>query len=227
MYIDPPELAEEIINSVVQHPGALPLLSFLLNEMFELWRRNRQQYEDRALNWEDYRRLGGVVGALQSKANALFDGSELHLQDALKIAMLRMAAFEAGNVAGRRVLKNELDFGNAGRNKDISTALDLLTEARLIVRGRDVNEEPFIEPAHDALVNSWGYLWDWIEEYGKENIMLLRQLNAPAVAYQKMRREDGSKEPGNVFTQETPLWKIDPRLPAVFEFYKKHPQLVF
>ncbi len=34
LYFEPPELVDELINEVVQMPGALPLLSFTLSEMY-------------------------------------------------------------------------------------------------------------------------------------------------------------------------------------------------
>ena len=56
---------------MIQSPGALPLLSYTLSELYEAYKNSGR--EDRALKQEDYEKLGGVMGALRSKADALYE----------------------------------------------------------------------------------------------------------------------------------------------------------
>ena len=70
LIFDPPELVDQIIGEVVQSPGALPLLSYALNELYEAYVRSGRS--DRALKQDDYDTLGGVMGALRTKADALY-----------------------------------------------------------------------------------------------------------------------------------------------------------
>jgi len=64
-------LVDKLINEVVQMPGALPLLSFTLSELFR--RYVRRPAEDRQLTVADYEVLGGVAGSLRRRATEIYD----------------------------------------------------------------------------------------------------------------------------------------------------------
>ena len=101
LIFDPPELVDQIIGEVVQSPGALPLLSYALNELYEAYVRSGRS--DRALKKEDYETLGGVMGALRTKADALYRNLATDTErDTMRKIMLRMVSVE-GELAGRRV----------------------------------------------------------------------------------------------------------------------------
>ena len=75
LYFEPPELVGKLIDEVGQMPGALPLLSFTLSELyiklFDRWMKDRST--DRALRIKDYEELGGVAGALTRRATQEYD----------------------------------------------------------------------------------------------------------------------------------------------------------
>ncbi|NEO95193.1 MAG: hypothetical protein F6K56_35365, partial [Moorea sp. SIO3G5] len=79
MYFQPHELVEQLIDEVADMPGALPLLSFALSELYlKYLRRQRQaQYSgitiDRALTQEDYLELGGVMQSLTQRADEEYE----------------------------------------------------------------------------------------------------------------------------------------------------------
>jgi hypothetical protein len=62
MRFEPPALVDRLVNEVVQMPGALPLLSFALSQMY-LNYLNRNS-DDRALTDADYEALEGACLAL-------------------------------------------------------------------------------------------------------------------------------------------------------------------
>ena len=107
LIFDPPELVDEIVGDVVQSPGALPLLAYALSELYEAYRASGR--EDRALRKTDYERLGGVMGALRSKADTLYQALEPAQQATMRKIMLRMVSVE-GDLAGRRVPMADLDY---------------------------------------------------------------------------------------------------------------------
>jgi hypothetical protein len=59
-------LVSNLVDEVGQMPGALPLLSFTLSELYvKLYKRwENPTYTGRTLLFEDYKNLGGVAGAL-------------------------------------------------------------------------------------------------------------------------------------------------------------------
>ncbi len=71
LYFEPPALVERIINEVVQMPGALPLLSFTLSELYLSYLKRGGN--DRLLTEQDYDELGGVAVALRNRANEEYD----------------------------------------------------------------------------------------------------------------------------------------------------------
>ncbi|MGH7495081.1 MAG: caspase family protein [bacterium] len=198
LIFDPAELVDEIINEVIQEPGALPLLSYTLSELYEAYVKSGRQ--DRALKKEDYDQLGGVMGALRTKADHLYHGLDPSHQRTMRKIMLRMVASE-GELAGRRVLMDELIYDDPTENQRVDTVIQKLVETRLVVKGQDtVREREFVEPAHDALVRAWKTLLDWIQAVGKEKIALQDRLKVQVQEYERLKRN------------ENVLWDNDPRL---------------
>ena len=171
LIFDPPELVDDIVGEVVQAPGALPLLSYALSELYEAYRVSGRQ--DRALTRADYERLGGVMGALRSKADAVYRSLDLPAQATMRKILLRLVSVE-GDLAGRRVPTADLDY-SPEENPRVAAVVERLVDARLVVRGQD-----YIEPAHDALVRAWKTLHGWIHEVGRDTLMLAERLGPEA-----------------------------------------------
>lgn len=169
---DPPELVDKIINEVIQAPGALPLLSFLLSELYL-----KCYQQGRKLTQTAYEELGGVIGALRSRADAIYESLDEAEKRSMRHLMLRMVSLEGGETASRRVLLEELEFSQEAENQRLQKIIQELAQARLIVQGKDISGQAYIEPAHDALVRAWGKLWEWIRQFGEDNIALQRRLN--------------------------------------------------
>ena len=185
MYFKPGSLVDTLVNEVAATPGALPLLSFTLSEMYIRY-VNRQD-DDRCLTEEDYAALGGVVGALRSRADEEYDALQPPLQLSMRRVMLRMVSFEGNNVARQRILRADLDYTNPAETQRVDTVVERLTEARLLVEGREADGEPYVEPAHDALVRAWDRLIDWIheEEESAHNLRYQQQLGRAATEWEK------------------------------------------
>lgn len=175
---EPPELVDQIVEDVVQSPGALPLLSYALSELYEAYRTSGRS--DRALTRADYERLGGVMGALRGKADALHDSLRAPQQDMLRKLMLRMVSAE-GDLASRRAARDDLSF-SPDEDALVEIVIQRLVDARLVVHGGD-----YIEPAHDALVRAWRKLHDWIHVLGREHLILVARLDPDADAYAATR----------------------------------------
>ena len=73
---------------MVATPGALPLLSFALSEMYI--RYVKRQSSDRAITQADYDALGGVVGALRARAEAEYEALDDAHMATLRRVMLRL-----------------------------------------------------------------------------------------------------------------------------------------
>jgi hypothetical protein len=191
LYFEPPELVGKLIDEVGQMPGALPLLSFTLSELYiklhDRWTKDNAT--DRALRIKDYEELGGVAGALTRRATQEYDNlvkefgeaSGKAYQATMRQVMLRMVTIEGGGVARRRVPESELVYPDAEENKRVAQVSDRLVKSRLLVKGQEIGE-PYVEPAHDFLVRGWDNLQKWIKEE-QVNLFLRQRLTIAANAW--------------------------------------------
>ncbi|HEY9833849.1 MAG TPA: caspase family protein [Stenomitos sp.] len=217
LYFEPPELVGKLIDEVGQMPGALPLLSFTLSELYaKLYERWKPGSTDRALRIKDYEELGGVAGALTRRATQEYDrlmedkdpedeyrggfGKQegKAYQATMKRVMLRMVAIEGGGVARRRVPESELVYPDPEENKRVAQVSDRLVKARLLVKGQETGKS-YVEPAHDFLVRGWDKLQGWIKEE-QGNLTLQQRLTPAASDWHKNERDTEY------------LWIRDPRL---------------
>ena len=193
LHFDPARLVDELINEVVQMPGALPLLSFVLSGLYlkcaERW---SEDSPDRALKQKDYEQLGKVNEALRYRANKAFNDLDEAGQRTLRNIMLRMVAFEGGELARRRVPRTELVYSEVEENERVEVILNLLIEQRLVIAGRSAEGE-YVEPAHDVLVRGWEKIAEWLKEeveVQRESSIRERLLNA---VFLKQVRKNGKK----------------------------------
>jgi WD40 repeat protein len=214
LHFEPYELVDELITEVIQTPGALPLLSFTLSELYDMYLRRqaraRQEGEtlDRSLTEDDYRALGGVVGSLRTRATEEYERlpDEAYRQTMRRI-MLRMVAVEGGELARRRVPRSELVYLDEAENRRVDEILGRLDAARLVVRGREEGGEPYVEPAHGALVRAWDKLLLW-KQAAEEYLPLQRRV---AQAAQEWDHAADEKARTGL------LWNNNPRLPQLQE----------
>lgn len=194
IYFEPPSLVDDLINEVVQMPGALPLLSFTLSELYMKYLGDRTR-TNRALTEEDYNELGGVAGSLTKRANQEYNKlveKDSAYKDTVQRVMLRMISLQGG-LARRQVPKSEFTYLKQEENARVETVIKSFSEARLIVESSNSQDEPCVEPADDVLVREWDKLLVWKKEE-LENLVLQKRL-IPAA-------NDWKKGTGNLWNEE-------------------------
>ena len=199
LYFEPPGLVDALVNEVVGVPGGLPLLSFTLAELYREY--IRRQADDRALLQADYDALGGVAGALRTRASDLHDRFDAPHRAGLRQLMLRSVATDGGELARRRVFTDEVEAIPDG--PDVAAAF---VSARLFVSGSVGEGEEarsFVEPAHDMLVIAWDLVHAWVDEAGGQ-LPVLREVWEATSTWLGLR----GRSPGAIAY----LWHQDPRL---------------
>lgn len=182
LYFEPPNLVDRLIDEVGQMPGALPLLSFTLSELYiqlyDRWRKEGK--DDRTLTIdEEFERKGGVAGSLTTQADRAYSNLEDEkLQTTMRRVILRMLTVEGWEVARRQVSDSELLYPDRAENERVKTIIDCLINTRLIVKEQG-EKEAYIEPAHDYLVRGWNKLQDWIKD-DREDLALQQSLTPAA-----------------------------------------------
>ncbi|WP_017749233.1 caspase family protein [Scytonema hofmannii] len=199
MFFQPDELVEQLIDEVADMPGALPLLSFALSELYLKYLKRQRDAQnkgitiDRALTQEDYQDLGGVIQSLTQRADeeyeALVKENPAYAQ-IIRQMMLRMVALGGGELARRRVPLSELEYPQQ-KNHFVKEAIERFTNARLLVKGEDAEGNPYVEPAHDALVRGWQKLLAWKQE-DEESLILQRRLTPSAMEWKMLESKQQS-----------------------------------
>ncbi len=231
MYFQPHNLVEQLIDEVADMPGALPLLSFALSELYLKFLKRQQEARDkgaiidRALTQEDYQELGGVILSLTQRADeeyqALFQKNPAYEQ-VIRHVMLRMVALGGGELGRRQVPLSELEYPPQ-KNSLVKDVIERFSTARLLVKGQDADGNPYVEPAHDALVRGWEKLLAWTQAE-KENLVLQRRLTPVAVEWnsQQLTRLDWTANLGDCWNklwkrkqQKKFLWDTNPRLDSL------------
>ncbi|MBD2342087.1 caspase family protein [Calothrix sp. FACHB-156] len=203
MYFQPHELVEQLIDEVADMPGALPLLSFALSELYLRYLKRQRDAEnrgitiDRALTQVDYQDLGGVIQSLTQKADAEYEAlvqENPAYAQIIRQVMLRMLALGGGELARRRVSLSELEYPPP-KHDLVKEVIERFTKARLLVTGEDAEGNYYVEPAHDALVRGWQKLLGWKQE--DEQILLLqRELTPDAQRWANFKNQDKEQQPG-------------------------------
>ena len=144
-----PELVDRLLADVEAEPGALPLLSTAL---LELW----EGRDGRDLKLAAYERTGGVRGAVARLAEGTYGGLGDAERDVARAILLRLSGEQAeGGAVRRPVALSELDIGR----EDVRHVLTALADGRLVTLSEDR-----VEVAHEALLREWPRLRDWIAE---------------------------------------------------------------
>lgn len=180
-------LVDQLIDEVAEMPGALPLLSFTLSELYLKYLRRQKIAQDqgdsidRAITEADYRELGGVARSLTQRADQEYERlvqQDSAYEQTVRHVMLRMVAVSGGELARRRVPLSELKYPQE-QNERVKTVIHQFSQARLLVEGTDTDGQPYVEPAHDALVRGWQKLLAWKQEH-EEDLLLQRKLTPVA-----------------------------------------------
>jgi DNA-binding CsgD family transcriptional regulator len=145
-----PELTAALVADVAQQPGALPLLSTTL---IELWQRR----DGRMMRYATYERIGRVSGSVSRLAEAAMEQLGPGGLVAARAIFLRLATRGDGDTIVRRpVPVSEFD---ADRSPDVARALGVLTDHRLVTV-----DDGTVEVAHEVLLHEWPRLRDWLDE---------------------------------------------------------------
>jgi WD40 repeat protein/energy-coupling factor transporter ATP-binding protein EcfA2 len=138
-----PGLTERMVDDT-RGGDALPLLAYTLGELYD--RAGR----DGEVTIAEYDEAGGVVGALQRRAERLSD--ELTRRghgDLVVPTLLKLATVdEDGEPTRRRIPRDSLDA-------DEQAVMDAFLDARLLTSRVDASGEATIEVAHEALLRRW------------------------------------------------------------------------
>ncbi|XYI02109.1 CHAT domain-containing protein [Sorangium sp. So ce1128] len=153
-----PGLAARMIADVGAEPGALPLLEYTLDL---LWQRRA----GRALSTARYEELGGVFGALESMAEKVLAELDEAQREAARRLLPRLVGVGEGGAGDtrQRVPLARLLPGDPELRARCEEVLRRFVDARLLTRGEEEGDV-VVEVAHEALIRRWKTLGAWLRE---------------------------------------------------------------
>jgi energy-coupling factor transporter ATP-binding protein EcfA2 len=195
----PDYLVDVIVREVQQSNGTLPLLSYTLSTMYELY--IKKGILNGLLTEEIYNEVGGVIGGLQTRANKIYEDYPTYdpHRKTIRNVILRMIT-GVGERAGKKVVETDFEYPSDEENKRIKDILNDFIESRLIITGKNDDNKVYFEPAHDSLVRNWVKIGEWVsEKEGKDFFFYLPFLSEAVKDYKRVNK----------------LWNDDPRLTAL------------
>jgi hypothetical protein len=197
-----PQVVDEIISEVGDHGSSLPLVSYLLSELYlECAQRGDLS---RTITEQAYRALAGVRGAIAQAAQRVYDALEAEdprLAHPARHVVLRMVELDEGGLTRRRAHLRELVYGDADEDRRVIHVLDRFVESRLLTSDSDA-AGPYVEPAHDAFLHEWKLVDHWLSRTPRERTQLRLQ---GELSYAARNWDLGGRKAGQ-------LWNDHPKL---------------
>jgi len=174
-------LSEEIRATAARQPGSLPLLEFVLEQLWQ------QRTAEGLLTFEAYHAMGGLQGALGRRAEEIFSGLEEELRNALPEVLRLLVTFgqDQNTQATARVVPLG-HFREGGASRRLVDAL-LSPGARLLVA-----DAGGVRVAHEALFTHWDRARRQIDA-DRRDLLVRNRLEKAA----KLWRETGGKKKGD------------------------------
>ncbi len=176
-------LVETILADVADRPGTLPLLEYVL---LEVWRRRRKT----SLTLEAYVASGGVQRALARRADAIYQAlTPVQRQVARRVLLRLVQPGEGTEDTRRRAEYSELLTRE--EEGELEAVVGAMANARLLTTSRDeVSGTPVVEVSHEALIRGWPRLRGWIDE-DRDLLRAQRRLTDAAIEWNDNGRADG------------------------------------
>ena len=152
-----PGLAERLIREVSGESNALPLLSYVLDE---LWQRRQTD----ALTHAALDAAGGVATALARHADAVLDTLDAPARAHVRRAFVRLVRFGSDPASGVRQREEVGALRSRSDPEGWDRAVAVLVAARLLLRREDEDRRVTLEVAHEAIIRHWQRLWSWYAE---------------------------------------------------------------
>ncbi len=150
------DLVGDLLFETRGQAGALPLLEFTLDQLFQ--RRRGQQ-----LTRQAYEDIGGVKGALKNQAESTFTTLSEECRQLVRVLFLRLIdpGMTEQDTTRRRATLTELTLPDPEQTRLLRSVVDTFIDARLLTTNK-IGESATIEVSHEALIREWPLLADWL-----------------------------------------------------------------
>lgn len=153
-----PGLVERILQDTGQEPGNLALVEYALTQLFE-------RRKERLFTIEAYEAIGGVVGAIATKAEEVLSGLDDKVQGAFDTVFAELVHVERE----RPPTRSRSYLSSFGSDQAAVQLIEALAgqDCRVVVTNRN-SQETIVEVAHEKLFSAWKRLKDWIDNSDRD-----------------------------------------------------------
>lgn len=196
-------LVGRILSDTGRGQGALPLLAYTLDELY------RTRGAASTLGHAAYDGLGGVQGAIGTRAEATFRRLDEQAQAAFSRVFRELVEIDEHGLATRR----RAEVARIAVDEAARQLVEEFTAARLLVRGAESGRDAVVSVAHEALFASWTRLNRWVELV-REDLHVLRRFRAAARDWHENDRADAYRWQHE---RLTPVYEMIGRLDPALE----------
>jgi len=201
------DLAERILRDTGGEPGSLALMAYTLEELYNACCHGEGAPSGGLLSLSAYEALGGVQGAIATRAEAAYNGPALGeaARQALPAVFRELVEVDERGTATRQ----RAPLRRVAPTPEAAALVEALTQARLLVQSEGEDRQPVVEVAHEAIFRSWPRLRDWIEER-QDDLRLRRQVRLAAEDWERSGRSAAYLWPDE---RLRPVYAMRDRLP--------------
>ncbi len=147
-----------IAEEAARDPGSLPLVSFVLDA---LYKADIEKARGAVLTYDTYEALGGIKGAIATRAEEIISAQTQDIQDALPSVLRALVTVDADNRQAATARMAPLTAFPAGSPRRALVDAFLDPSARLLIADGDGGEAR-VRVAHESLLNHWAKARDQI-----------------------------------------------------------------
>jgi WD40 repeat protein len=158
---DERDLADRIVRDATAHAEALPLVEYVLRELFE--RRD----DSGQMTWAAYEELGGVEGALARRAEQVLAAQPAEIQAALGRALEALVTLGQDDAGGGadRVVRQAVPLADLAGDEPVAALVEAMIDERLLTASDDpARGGAVVRVAHESLLRVWPRAVAWVEE---------------------------------------------------------------
>jgi tetratricopeptide (TPR) repeat protein len=149
-------LSDRILTDATAHAELLPLVSYVLRELFE------RRAPTGIMTFAAYEQLGGVEGALAKRAESVFNSLPAVVQADLP-AVLRALVSVSGDEE-ESVVRQRVPLASFPPDGPARILVDRFVTERFLITDRAADGTPTVALAHEALLRLWNRASQWIAE---------------------------------------------------------------
>ncbi len=178
------DLVGDLLFDVQGQIGALPLLQFTLEQLFE-------RREGHLLTVNAYQEMGGIRGALAKHAEEWYltlpSPEHRELARTLFLRLLDPGTTEQ-ETTRRRATLTEFEFADSKQTRLMQETQDIFVKARLLTTtANEKTGTTTVEVSHEALIREWPRLVNWLRE-ARDDISLQQNISRDATMWERNTR---------------------------------------